>query len=704
MEKPMDFDIPPAIAGRKRRVLLRLRAAGAMGAYRMAARRLRRKTEAWLAAHHLVDTTSVGSRDAFEKSCGISLSDAAGLRRKFVEENPARHFLENPGATAALCQREFPGAVQETMRVADAVCEHRFELLGRTADFGPRVDWLWCPETGGSWPSFEGDSEGALYQWGPKPGDLKYPWELNRHQYLVSLGKAYQYTGDDKYVHELAELVVSWREANPFFRGLNWVAMMELGVRTLSWLNALWLVRDSELFAREGLPAMLHGLYQHGVRLSSNMTTDWLVRSNHVIGEAAGLFALGVLLPGFRESRRWRQEALNVFTRELIGQTFEDGVNREQAAVYHRYIADFVLVVLALAQANGIPAPAALQDRFLAMLDYLDAITLPDGTIPTIGDSDDGRGIVLSESVPLLDARAWPLAGRILLQYRARLTGGSRNEEALWFLGAAQWPSQYETETARQPVLFRKGGVAVLRSGPDRTGETVAMMRCGPFGFKGNGASSHSHSDLLAPIVYWRGQPLSVDTGTGQYYGPPALREFARCAAAHNTFVPRSMDQARRYPVWDWDKAPRTRVVSWRSDPESVGIEAQLDSPLGFLHKRRIVLDRNPLALVFDDELTWSGRGETPLDWHLHLAPGLGLRLDTEGKALVLRAGTAWLTIEYRGFEDAAHLTGWTSPAYGEVRERSVLRLSVTGSRVKTQVRITEASPGPFRIAGIEEI
>ena len=46
--------------------------------------------------------------------------------------------------------------------------------------------------------------------------DVKYIWEVNRHQYLIVLGKAYLLTGDEKYAEKALTTIQDWITKNPY--------------------------------------------------------------------------------------------------------------------------------------------------------------------------------------------------------------------------------------------------------------------------------------------------------------------------------------------------------------------------------------------------------------------------------------------------------------------------------------------------------
>ena len=62
-------------------------------------------------------------------------------------------------------------------------------------------------------------------------GDIKYIWEINRHQHLSALA----YSGDPDADTLVATALGSWIAQNSHLSGVNWTNNLELGLRLISW-------------------------------------------------------------------------------------------------------------------------------------------------------------------------------------------------------------------------------------------------------------------------------------------------------------------------------------------------------------------------------------------------------------------------------------------------------------------------------------
>src|SRR5689334_4919437 len=164
---------------------------------------------------------------------------------RFRQAAPAAFFAGADSTAAhALLERRL-SCEQKLLRViANDACDKRFHLLGyRRLSFGDPIDWQLDPVSRrrapfAHWSLIDPLDAGRV-------GDSKVIWELNRHQWLVSLGQAYRQTGDERYAECFAAQARHWMLANPRGEGINWSSSLELALRLIAWCWALMLFRRS---------------------------------------------------------------------------------------------------------------------------------------------------------------------------------------------------------------------------------------------------------------------------------------------------------------------------------------------------------------------------------------------------------------------------------------------------------------------------
>jgi hypothetical protein len=330
------------------------------------------------------------------------------------------------------------------------------------------------------------------------------------------------------------------------------------------------------------------------------------------------------------------------------------------------------------------------------MLRYENAIIPPDGRVAMIGDCDDGRGLLLSESVPFEDYSAWQVVGASLLPDGESNFGQFElNEEATWFLGAdvaKKYSVAQDATSQRSSVLFPQGGDAIIRTA-EKTDPTVVHIRCGPFGLGMSASCAHSHGDLLAPTIWWRGVRLAVDSGTFGYMCKTSLRDAYRATAAHNTIHPRDVEQAEMFELWNWGHVPKASITQFDVVDDTKTFEGHMRSAQGYSHTRKLILSQQPRSLTIQDEITCHPRlGAGPIDWRLHLAPELEVAPNAAtDMVLILRHGLPFVAIQLSGFDEFKVAEGHFSPSYGIEEPSRCLSGVVAGPHARTQIIITDA-------------
>ena len=617
------------------------------------------------------DLTSASTERALARAAP---REPAALLAAFRARAGAAFFAgaADPRATAAAVRARCPDHETETVARADRLLAGRFDLLGYEGlDFGRPIDWHCEPVS---------RKRAPLLPWSQVPyldrrkvGDHKVVWELNRQQYLVPLGQAYAYTGDERYARAFVEHLVAWMDANPPKLGINWASSLEVAFRAMSWLWALHLFRDSAAVTPAFHARVLGVLHVHGRHLETYLST-YFSPNTHLTGEALGLVHLGVLLPELRCAARWRRRGLAVLEAELARHVRPDGVYFEQASQYHRYTTEFYFHLLLLAERNGVRLAASVRDRVGALFEHLLFLARPDGTIPLLGDDDGGRLVQLDGRRPD-DVRALLAAGAAALG-RADLAAGAQGDVAAagWLLGAeglARLDALEPVPPAPLARAFPDGGLYVMR---DRWGADAAwaLVDCGPHGAMNCG---HAHADALSLELAVGGRPTLVDAGTYTYVG--VERNAFRGTAAHNavTVDGRSSSEPAEAP-FQWTRIATCTTERWEATQRFAAFAgrhdgyASLPSPAAY---RRELLALAGDYWVVRDVVESADEHEVAVHWHA--APALAARILPGVADAATRGVAELLDAEDRpclrlvtlsdGLGSLAVEDGWVSPTYG---------------------------------------
>ena len=519
---------------------------------------------------------------------------------------------------------------------ADDILAGKLPAFGWTEiDAGEDPDWHRDPGSGRRWP---------LVYWADVDlrstdglDDPRYVWEVNRHHHLTTLARAHVLTGDDRYASGVWRHMKSWIAANPPFYGINWASPLEAGIRLISWALAL------DLIGGEGASAGAAGEVLTSIALQARHVSDNLSvyassKNNHLIGEAAGLLAIGAKFPYLRGARRWAAVGRAVVERETAAQVTDDGVSREQTFHYGAFVLEFCLVAMSSWRALGeTPGPRFLE-RVARMNDFLSSAAGPSGELPAVGDEDGGRAYELSERG--LGRQGMRAAVCAALATGASPPAAARGEDlapALWLLGPEA------ALAARQAAAAEGGGGRTGSGGHAEGGYFIAgrsghhgVIDCGPLGYLS--IAAHGHADCLSLSLASGGSWLVVDPGTYCYHRQPGWRDHFRSTAAHSTVTIDGAGQSEMLGPFLWGRRARPHPICWSRSRDFDFFEGEHDGYVkraGVRHRRAVIFGAAGYWVVVD---LLDGRGEHDVRALFQLAPGLR-RVDCPGFAFAGREG-----------------------------------------------------------------
>jgi Heparinase II/III-like protein/Heparinase II/III N-terminus len=599
----------------------------------------------------------------------------------------ARFFAGPADSRAAEWLTEhMPGHGRAIVAAANAICGHRFDLLGYEGlSFGDPIDWHGEPVAGRRAPRVHWSRIDPLNA--AVVGDSKVVWELNRHQWLITLAQAYWLTDDVRYAREAADLVDAWIRANPYGIGINWVSSLEVAIRFLSWCWGFLVLRESAVFSADELADALAVIWLHLSHIERHLSY-YFSPNTHLTGEALALWHAGTVLPGFAEAGRWRETGRRILVEQSRRQIHSDGTHFERATAYQRYTVEIYLHLMLIADRNGESLPMDVRDRVERMLEGLLVLSHPDGTIPNLGDADGGWLLPLARRAPDDCRGLFAVAAAVFGRSDFAWAAGGLAPEVLWLLGvegaarfAAIRPAPPAAPASR---LLPSGGHAVMRSGWRRDAH---QLRLDVASLGSPVSSAHAHAGLLAIECCAFGEPYLVDPGTFCYTGEAAWRRYFRSSVAHSTVVVDGRSQVEPAGAFGWRARPAVTLRAWRSTEDVDFVDAVHDGytrlPDPVTHRRRVLFVKPAYWIVVDD-LTGAGSHRVDLRFQF------GLRSVTVGPGLWAAAigrrrcglwvapfAAVALTARLRqGMLDP--IEGWLSPDYGRRRPAPAVVYSTT--------------------------
>jgi hypothetical protein len=620
-----------------------------------------------------------------------------------------------PAFTAEI-RDKFPGAAADSCRRAEAITAGQFDLLGYAG-----LQWPTTATGDLDWHVDAVSGRRAPITWwsrvpylDPASGDHKVTWELNRHQHWLALGRAAWLTGDRIYRRTFVSHVESWMRANPPLSGTNWASMLELSLRSISWLWALHLFveapHERETIRHQGpisdrarteveedaepwLVDLLLGLDRQLTQVEQNLSR-YFSPNTHLTGEALGLYVCGRALPELVDASRWADTGRQVLLEQLNCQVAPDGGHLERAAIYHRYTLDFYLLALLMARVTDDACAPALAKGATRLAGAARELADAEGRLPLLGDDDGGSLFPICGRDPVDIRDSLDIAARLLGRPDLRI--GPPTEEAAWFVGD-DGPAPRSSDR----VLGRRRSANDWASSalPDTgyyisrpSAGTHVVLDAGQHGYLNGG---HAHADALSLTLTLDRLPLLIDPGTGTYTMSSAVRDRFRSSQMHNTVTIDGRSQSLPRGPFHWSSVANATLRRWVTTPVLDYFDAEHDGYAPLRHVRRVAMLPSGL-FVITDVVMGHGAHEAELFWHLHEDWNVAV---TDGGFIPLlhqSGATAWLSFHGGQLEilhgDETGL-GWSSPRYGRLVPSTTLRISARAEEVHSFVTVIGAGP-----------
>lgn len=522
------------------------------------------------------------------------------------------NFWDNtPAQAAQLSKKLHPQSAEETLALADEICENSFTFRGHWEMERTNIPVVFNGEI--NWRNIENN-------------DPEWMYAFNRHSFLVTLGKAWQYTQNTKYPAAAAKLWQSWIDSEPFAenaKNATWRSI-ETGLRCESWLRAL------SLFEGSGMP---NAALTENITASLKVHAGWLLEasfkfqqlSNWGVLQDHGLFLLGLAF----ENKEWQTTAITRLCTQLHHQVMADGTHWEQSPMYHCEVLHCCLDTMLAAKNSGTPLPQEFTQPTHAMAEALAALVRPDGLLICQGDSDE------------VDARDLLALAAFLFNNPAlkRTAGGIMHDENIWDFACRK--NEYDSiestpEPAHQSAALPHSGNYMMQG---EAGENAGFLHfaCGALG------SGHGHSNQLHVDLVHRGESILCDSGRYTYVDTP-LRLQLKGAAAHNCVVIDEKDFTPPKDTWGFASIAEPMKGVHLFTPKADYAEgAHLGYfHLGLLHRRRVLRLPQNLWVLWDSVYS-ANENEHTYSHYYHFGPN--------GKASV--SGT---DAEYNGQRCGARL------------------------------------------------
>lgn len=526
------------------------------------------------------------------------------------------------------------------------------------------------------------------YLHGETGGDVKFIWELNRHEQLLRMAQAYHLTGDERFAETFTRSLASWMRQNPPGVGVNWVSSLEVAFRGVAWCWCWHLTKSSRMWTDDLFGEFLWHLWQHA-RHVERFDSIHHSPNTHLTGEAIGLLYVGATFPELRGSARRRTRAIETLRSEIGHQILADGVHFERSTGYHRYTIEFYLHACLIANDIAPEAGRIFESALARLCDAARALRRPDGTWPVLGDEDGGRLLRLGtgshvDQDSLLVAAAGLLGRPDWLP--PRRSAGESVGDAWWLLDDKRWNAldraqRVEPRAARSSVALAQAGYYVARDDDDAG--WYCLVDAGPHG---GILTGHAHSDLGHVEIACGDRHVVCDPGSPSYTSDANQRDWFRSEQAHACVCVDGAPMAVPNGPFGWRQVCGSPEVTTFDD----GVVWTLDATFrraahdsSVEHRRQVALVRG-VGVVVCDWVTAQSQGDIELRWPIPLGHE-HVRLERFSSGATVWLAEDNITIECcwptgTRAPNVALESALRSPTYGRTAAASTLSLRLPAS------------------------
>ena len=330
--------------------------------------------------------------------------------------------------------------------------------------------------------------------------DVKNYWEQSHLHPILTLSEAYLFTNNEKYAIKAIAIIEDFIENNPCGTTINWKCCMDVGIRVVNIVQALYLLRTSSIYD-ERKHKIAVSIAEHMLYISLHYENHGNNLNNHYLSDLAGVIISGIYLTQNYEKNTQvsivLNEAIISFKNEIKLQINDDGSDYENSTYYHCFVTELLCGVISIMSINGYSLESDLiikKDKMLSICEWLGAFN---NCMPIIGDQDGSR---LFHYAGCFDI------DRCDFSYLTRLYS-------------------YNKKTDFQAI---KSGIVKLS-----VGKISVFVKCGAIGTGGRGV--HDHNDQLSIVVNYDNLPILIDPGSYIYTKEPESRKLFRSTSMHNS-------------------------------------------------------------------------------------------------------------------------------------------------------------------------
>lgn len=219
-------------------------------------------------------------------------------------------------------------------------------------------------------------------------GDIKRPWEIGRLHQLVQLALCYRSFENlekkQKCLTLANAILTNFNSENPKFNGPQWMCAMDVGIRLANICLAADLFGSE--FVIQNQKTLNYQLAKHLFFIENNRENSLgTVVGNHYYANLCGL-VFGYSHSNNIFAKFHLKSVAHSMNKETFRQFDDQGGNFEGSTYYHRLSGELALFTYLCLEKNS-----KINSRLEKILQFSEALSLPNGYVPQIGDNDSGH-------------------------------------------------------------------------------------------------------------------------------------------------------------------------------------------------------------------------------------------------------------------------------------------------------------------------
>ena len=415
-------------------------------------------------------------------------------------------------------------------------------------------------------------------------GDIRYTWEINRHQFFPYLALLYIQTNEERYFSLLESHFYDWIKMNPFLKGINWMSSMEISIRSYQWLIVYYILKDKNKDKfRENI---IKSIIFSNKYLSKNLS-KYSSANNHLILEA---FVMSIVGYSVQDSykQNWFIDGYNILKYEMIEQNYKDGINKEHALHYQAFVTDAMLQYnFILKKINKQPICETIIKNSLIFIGSMKSNMLNFD----YGDSDDAKIISFGLEKKNYYQYLLELGS---MYYKEKFIKFNKLSPEVEFISGKNKLGYLSYLEYDKVKLYKDGGYLVVNNE-----DSVLLMDVAELGF--GKIAAHGHADALSLIYYKNNSPIIIDSGTYIYNIDTKNRDYFRSTEAHNTLSYNGLNQSEIKGPFLWGKKAKVIIEDYMIDEDKVIIKASHNGYSPLIHKREVEYSLYKKRLIIRD-------------------------------------------------------------------------------------------------------